>query len=103
MKPRDAYVRLQIKPDGVQRGLVADIIRRFEQKGYALVAIGASFTPPHQHACWQLYMHRACGLQGGRRGSREGGTVDQPSVDDRISVWVVLQVLVPTEDLAGKH
>jgi len=28
-----------IKPDGVQRGLVGDIIKRFEQKGFKLVAI----------------------------------------------------------------
>jgi nucleoside diphosphate kinase len=28
-----------IKPDGVQRGLVGEIIKRFEQKGYQLVAL----------------------------------------------------------------
>jgi nucleoside-diphosphate kinase len=28
-----------IKPDGVNRGLVADIIKRFEQRGYKLVAM----------------------------------------------------------------
>jgi hypothetical protein len=28
-----------IKPDGVQRGLVADIIGRFEKRGYKLVAL----------------------------------------------------------------
>ena len=28
-----------IKPDGVQRGLVGEIIKRFEQKGYKLVAM----------------------------------------------------------------
>eukprot|EP00518_Triparma_eleuthera_P000387 CAMPEP_0182453022 /NCGR_PEP_ID=MMETSP1319-20130603/262_1 /TAXON_ID=172717 /ORGANISM="Bolidomonas pacifica, Strain RCC208" /LENGTH=142 /DNA_ID=CAMNT_0024650909 /DNA_START=50 /DNA_END=478 /DNA_ORIENTATION=+ len=28
-----------IKPDGVQRGLIGEIIRRFEQKGYQLVAM----------------------------------------------------------------
>jgi Nucleoside diphosphate kinase len=27
---------IMIKPDGVQRGLVADIIKRFEQKGFTL-------------------------------------------------------------------
>jgi nucleoside-diphosphate kinase len=27
---------IMIKPDGVQRGLVADIMKRFEQKGFAL-------------------------------------------------------------------
>jgi nucleoside-diphosphate kinase len=28
-----------VKPDGVQRGLVGEIIKRFEQKGYQLVAL----------------------------------------------------------------
>ena len=28
-----------IKPDGVHRSLVGDIIKRFEQKGYKLVAL----------------------------------------------------------------
>lgn len=30
---------LAIKPDGVQRGLVGDIIRRFEAKGFTLVGL----------------------------------------------------------------
>ncbi|CAF4707911.1 unnamed protein product [Rotaria sp. Silwood1] len=30
---------IMVKPDGVQRGLVGDIIRRFEQRGYKLVAL----------------------------------------------------------------
>lgn len=30
---------LAIKPDGVQRGLVGDIIKRFEQRGFKLVAL----------------------------------------------------------------
>eukprot|EP00884_Botryococcus_braunii_P020428 jgi/Botrbrau1/7069/Bobra.0165s0092.1 len=30
---------IMIKPDGVQRGLVGDIIKRFEQKGYYLRAM----------------------------------------------------------------
>ena len=28
-----------VKPDGVQRGLVGDIIKRFEQKGFKIVAM----------------------------------------------------------------
>lgn len=28
-----------VKPDGVQRGLVGEVIKRFEQKGYKLVAM----------------------------------------------------------------
>lgn len=30
---------LQVKPEGVQRGLVGDIVKRFEQRGYKLVGI----------------------------------------------------------------
>lgn len=30
---------IMIKPDGVSRGLIADIIKRFEQKGFKLVAM----------------------------------------------------------------
>lgn len=38
-------ISLQIKPDGVQRGLIAAVIKRFEDKGYKLVAIKVS---PHK-------------------------------------------------------
>jgi nucleoside-diphosphate kinase len=37
-----------IKPDGVQRGLVGDIIKRFEQKGYKLVAMKLT-KPTKEH------------------------------------------------------
>jgi len=30
---------IMIKPDGVHRGLVGDIVGRFEQRGYKLVAL----------------------------------------------------------------
>uniref|UniRef100_A0A2K5YQ30 Nucleoside diphosphate kinase A n=1 Tax=Mandrillus leucophaeus TaxID=9568 RepID=A0A2K5YQ30_MANLE len=30
---------IAIKPDGVQRGLVGEIIKRFEQKGFRLVGL----------------------------------------------------------------
>eukprot|EP00047_Mylnosiga_fluctuans_P001295 m.219675 g.219675 ORF g.219675 m.219675 type:complete len:153 (+) comp10218_c0_seq1:31-489(+) len=30
---------IMVKPDGVQRGLVGEIIKRFEQKGFRLVAL----------------------------------------------------------------
>ena len=33
---------IMIKPDGVQRGLVGEIIKRFEQRGYKLVGCKAS-------------------------------------------------------------
>ena len=30
---------IMVKPDGVQRGLVGEIVKRFEQKGFKLVGI----------------------------------------------------------------
>lgn len=30
---------IMVKPDGVQRGLIGDIMKRFEQKGFKLVAM----------------------------------------------------------------
>ena len=30
---------IMVKPDGVQRGVVGDVIHRFEQRGYKLVAL----------------------------------------------------------------
>ena len=30
---------IMVKPDGVQRGLVGEIIKRFEAKGFKLVAL----------------------------------------------------------------
>lgn len=40
---------IMIKPDGVQRGLIGDIIKRFEQKGFKLVAI--RMMAPGFHRC----------------------------------------------------
>jgi nucleoside-diphosphate kinase len=37
-----------IKPDGVQRGLVGEIIKRFEQKGYKLIAMKLT-SPGKEH------------------------------------------------------
>jgi nucleoside-diphosphate kinase len=36
---REELSFIMVKPDGVQRGLIADIIARFERKGYKLVGI----------------------------------------------------------------
>ncbi|CAL8081299.1 unnamed protein product [Orchesella dallaii] len=36
---------IMIKPDGVQRGLVGEIIKRFEQKGFHLVAMKVTWAP----------------------------------------------------------
>merc|ERR1711988_494804 len=38
-KMADERTFIMIKPDGVQRGLVGEIIKRFEQKGFQLVAM----------------------------------------------------------------
>lgn len=40
---------IAVKPDGVQRGLVGEIIARFEKKGYKLVAI-KMVTPTKEQA-----------------------------------------------------
>jgi len=37
--PTQERTFIMVKPDGVQRGLVGDIVKRFEQKGFKLVAI----------------------------------------------------------------
>lgn len=48
---------LAIKPDGVQRGLVGEIIRRFETKGFTLV--GLKFLKVSQELAEQHYdVHR---------------------------------------------
>ncbi|KAJ3051214.1 nucleoside diphosphate kinase [Rhizophlyctis rosea] len=39
---------IMVKPDGVERGLVGEIIKRFEQKGYKLQALQA-LQPSRQH------------------------------------------------------
>jgi hypothetical protein len=39
---------IAVKPDGVQRGLVGDIISRFEKRGYKLVAL-KMVSPTKEH------------------------------------------------------
>ena len=39
---------IAVKPDGVQRGLVGDIISRFEKRGYKLVAL-KMVSPSKEH------------------------------------------------------
>lgn len=41
---------IAIKPDGVQRGLVGDIVKRFEQKGFRLVAMKFMHVSPPRAA-----------------------------------------------------
>ena len=66
---------IMIKPDGVQRGLVGEIIRRFEQKGFKLVALKLKTVS----ACFVCFVPGAkqhcCGpqreVEGGRGRERE--------------------------------
>ena len=44
---------IMIKPDGVQRGLVGEIVRRFEEKGFKLVAM--KLTSPSKSLLQQHY------------------------------------------------
>eukprot|EP00794_Sanderia_malayensis_P007409 gene7409-8229_t len=44
---------IMIKPDGVERGLIADIIKRFEQRGYKLVAM--KFVKPEAELLQKHY------------------------------------------------
>lgn len=39
VSPQEERTFIAIKPDAVQRGLVGDIIKRFEQRGYKLIAL----------------------------------------------------------------
>lgn len=48
---------LMIKPDGVKRHLVGEIIRRFEQKGFTLVAL-SQLTPSRELAEAHYAVHR---------------------------------------------
>lgn len=48
---------LMIKPDGVERGLVSEVIKRFEQKGFKLV--GIKVKVPDQELLKQHYAEHA--------------------------------------------
>ena len=45
---------IMVKPDGVQRGLVGDIIKRFEQRGFKLVAM------KFMQVCLEACRHEVC-------------------------------------------
>lgn len=51
--PKKERTFVIVKPDGVQRSLVGEIISRFEKVGYKLVA--AKFTVPTEDQCWKHY------------------------------------------------
>ena len=44
---------IMVKPDGVQRALIGDIIKRFEQKGFKLVAM--KFVQPNKELLYKHY------------------------------------------------
>ena len=48
---------VMIKPDGVQRGLIGNIISRFEKKGLRLVGL-RSFTPSEELASKHYEVHK---------------------------------------------
>jgi len=43
--PRAERTFIAVKPDGVQRGLIGEIVKRFEQRGYKLVAGKLMWAP----------------------------------------------------------
>ncbi len=51
--PKKERTLVIVKPDGVQRGLVGEIIKRFEQTGLKLV--GLKFTVAAEELCWKHY------------------------------------------------
>lgn len=51
--PKKERTFVIIKPDGVQRSLVGEIIQRIERVGYKLVA--AKFVVPNEDLLWQHY------------------------------------------------
>ncbi len=40
-----------VKPDGVQRGIVGEVIKRFEAKGFRLVALKMTSVSVSAHCC----------------------------------------------------
>jgi len=54
MDPSSERSYIMIKPDGVQRGLIGDIIKRFEQRGYQLLAM--KMTTPSRELLEEHYV-----------------------------------------------
>ena len=46
-----------VKPDGVQRGLVGKIIKRFEAKGFKLVAMKFMWVSGNHVTWWNFVEH----------------------------------------------
>lgn len=53
MHPKNERTFVIIKPDGIQRSLVGEIIKRFERVGYKLCA--SKLVVPTEDQCWEHY------------------------------------------------
>src|ERR1035437_771554 len=51
--PKKERTFVIIKPDGIQRSLLGEIIKRFERIGYKLCA--TKFVVPTEEQCWKHY------------------------------------------------
>ncbi|RVW43130.1 Nucleoside diphosphate kinase IV, chloroplastic/mitochondrial [Vitis vinifera] len=77
---------IAIKPDGVQRGLIAEILSRFERKGFKLVAIkivvpSKDFAQKHYHDLKERPFFNGLGRRGCDKNGRKliGATDPQKS------------------------
>jgi nucleoside-diphosphate kinase len=73
-----------IKPDGVQRGLIGEIIKRFERTGLKLIAL--KMFVPKEEQCWEHYNKDDEWFE--RKGKvivedrkKAGVTVDKPAIE----------------------
>ncbi|MCW1888409.1 MAG: nucleoside-diphosphate kinase [Candidatus Moranbacteria bacterium] len=53
MHPKKERTLVIVKPDGVQRGLIGEILKRFERTGLKFVAM--KFMLPQAEQCWKHY------------------------------------------------
>ncbi|MEK7181614.1 MAG: nucleoside-diphosphate kinase, partial [Patescibacteria group bacterium] len=51
--PKQEQTLVIIKPDGVQRSLIGEIIKRFERTGLKFVAM--KLVVPNEDQCWKHY------------------------------------------------
>lgn len=45
---------IMIKPDGIQRGLIGEVIKRFEQKGLKLIAMKLTMVIQTKNVCGKI-------------------------------------------------
>ena len=54
---------IAIKPDGVQRGLIGKIVKRFEERGFKLVALKMCAPGGHYYQfCYTPQWHKLCDI-----------------------------------------